>query len=324
MRIGDKVRMLHDNIEGVVIKVVDDHQVMIEDTMGFDFPVLIRDLIVVNPIEDKYFDKSENEDTKPSAPVVHKTVIEKGIYFAVVSESKNYGLYLINNTGQTNFVSCYAKTKDKYQLLDAKVIDSKSKYRANFIPLSTLESWERLYFIIHTCVSSEDEPIILKTSVKLNVSKVIQSSEDIPFVEAKGYLRQLDGANDLKQVQKTVVAKNLDKGSLQNKLNEGVSISEAKKLSRPKNEIDLHTEKLGIDENLSNAEILIAQVKVFEDSIEAGIANSMKEIVFVHGLGNGVLRKEIHKRIKNYPEVKFFEDAQKSRFGYGATKIVFS
>ena len=47
----------------------------------------------------------------------------------------------------------------------------------------------------------------------------------------------------------------------------------------------------------------------------------MKEIIFIHGIGNGVLRDEIHRQMKEYPEIAFFEDTHRGTFGYGSTKI---
>jgi dsDNA-specific endonuclease/ATPase MutS2 len=47
----------------------------------------------------------------------------------------------------------------------------------------------------------------------------------------------------------------------------------------------------------------------------------MDEIIFIHGVGNGVLRNAIHKRLSGNKNVQYFEDAQKEKFGYGATKV---
>jgi dsDNA-specific endonuclease/ATPase MutS2 len=47
----------------------------------------------------------------------------------------------------------------------------------------------------------------------------------------------------------------------------------------------------------------------------------MDEIIFIHGVGNGTLRNELHKRLSGHKNVKYYEDAQKEKFGYGATKV---
>jgi dsDNA-specific endonuclease/ATPase MutS2 len=47
----------------------------------------------------------------------------------------------------------------------------------------------------------------------------------------------------------------------------------------------------------------------------------MDEITFIHGVGNGIMRMEIHKRLSKNPQVQFFKDAMKEKFGYGATLV---
>jgi dsDNA-specific endonuclease/ATPase MutS2 len=47
----------------------------------------------------------------------------------------------------------------------------------------------------------------------------------------------------------------------------------------------------------------------------------MDEITFIHGVGNGVLRDSIHKRLSGNKNVQYYEDVQKDKFGYGATKV---
>jgi dsDNA-specific endonuclease/ATPase MutS2 len=43
----------------------------------------------------------------------------------------------------------------------------------------------------------------------------------------------------------------------------------------------------------------------------------------VHGIGKGKLKDEIHEILKTKKEVKSFINKYDSRFGYGATEILF-
>ena len=49
------------------------------------------------------------------------------------------------------------------------------------------------------------------------------------------------------------------------------------------------------------------------------LAIHIHEIVFIHGMGNGVLRKEIHRQLSRNKGIKFFEDVRKEKFGFDAT-----
>jgi DNA-nicking Smr family endonuclease len=89
-------------------------------------------------------------------------------------------------------------------------------------------------------------------------------------------------------------------------------------------EVDLHMHEL-VDSTagLSNKEMLDYQLKKFREQMEAAIANhDVKKIVFIHGLGNGVLKQELRRelstRYKKYP----FQDASFQEYGYGATMVI--
>lgn len=68
------------------------------------------------------------------------------------------------------------------------------------------------------------------------------------------------------------------------------------KISPPKDEIDLHIEKLTDDyETMSNSEMVNLQLSVFETKLDQAIASGKFDITFIHGVGAGVLRQAIHK-----------------------------
>ena len=98
---------------------------------------------------------------------------------------------------------------------------------------------------------------------------------------------------------------------------ESIQKKHAIKIPPPK--VDLHIEELVSDHTfLTNAEKIKIQLEVFENQLSAAIAAGMLEITFVHGIGAGVLRKEIHAILKNNKDIKSYEDAQ---FDRGATLV---
>lgn len=311
--------MLHDNIEGVVIKMIDQYQVEIEDTFGFNFPVLRADLIVVDAQEDQYFSKGEPEALGQAKPQIvseiKSSVSKKGVFLALVEEHSNFGLYVINGSSVKQFMSVNVLKNSTYKNLFFELVSSQQSSRIGVYALSDLETWTSFLCVYHPKSDDGLKPSLHEKVVKFKVSKIRSSQQEIPMLKKKGYLIGLDSdpiAFDEKDLQ----------GSLEH--NQAKSTSQnTKSLDLPPKEVDLHLEALGIDEGLENHEILAAQLRVFREKIEAAIAHNFHEITFIHGLGNGKLRTEIHRLMKEYPSVKYFEDAQKSRFGYGATKVVF-
>ena len=87
-------------------------------------------------------------------------------------------------------------------------------------------------------------------------------------------------------------------------------------------EVDLHIEQL-VDslKALTPVEMLDIQMKRFSSSLEEAIRNRKKRIVFIHGVGNGRLRLEIQKVLKQkYPKLRY-QDASFKEYGFGATLI---
>ena len=93
------------------------------------------------------------------------------------------------------------------------------------------------------------------------------------------------------------------------------------KIAMPPPRVDLHIEHLTTaHRTLTNAEKIILQLNEFERQLDAAIGSGMLEITFVHGVGAGKLREEIHKRLRREKQIKSFMDAQWDR---GATLVKF-
>lgn len=87
-------------------------------------------------------------------------------------------------------------------------------------------------------------------------------------------------------------------------------------------EVDLHIHQL-LDTTLgmSNADMLLYQLKVVRDTMQAHVAHRGQKIVFIHGKGEGVLRREIEKLLKKeYPKCDY-QDASFREYGFGATMV---
>tara|TARA_B100000965_G_C19590944_1_gene757956 strand:+ start:982 stop:1494 length:513 start_codon:yes stop_codon:yes gene_type:complete len=71
--------------------------------------------------------------------------------------------------------------------------------------------------------------------------------------------------------------------------------------------LDLHIENLISDYHLmTNAEIINIQVKKCEDILLNSINSNIHKLVIVHGIGEGVLKKEVHNLLKRY-KLRYFE-----------------
>ncbi|HTB30774.1 MAG TPA: Smr/MutS family protein [Bacteroidia bacterium] len=99
------------------------------------------------------------------------------------------------------------------------------------------------------------------------------------------------------------------------------SVKKSKPHAKDEMTVDLHIEKLMEDYfGMNNTEKLDIQVKYFRRKLEMAINGHFTKIVFIHGVGNGVLRQTIRDLLRTYEGIEY-SDAAYSKFGAGATEV---
>ncbi|MDG1842453.1 MAG: Smr/MutS family protein [Crocinitomicaceae bacterium] len=107
-----------------------------------------------------------------------------------------------------------------------------------------------------------------------------------------------------------------------------LSIKDSPKKQFPKNsknknhEIDLHLHQLIDNEtSFTSHEKLLFQLTALKSYMSNKIyPKKVKEFVIIHGVGEGVLKSEIHAYLSGKSGV-FFEQADFRKYGMGATKV---
>lgn len=85
-------------------------------------------------------------------------------------------------------------------------------------------------------------------------------------------------------------------------------------------EVDLHAEKLvKSTRGMDNFDVLNLQLEAARFKLEYCIRKKISKIVFIHGVGEGVLKTELHYLFNKYP-VKYYE-ASYQQYGLGATEV---
>jgi dsDNA-specific endonuclease/ATPase MutS2 len=89
----------------------------------------------------------------------------------------------------------------------------------------------------------------------------------------------------------------------------------------PKFEVDLHIHHLTAStRGMSNYDMLNLQLDTARRQLEFAIRKRIPKIVFIHGVGEGVLRQELETLFGRYNNVKFY-DADYKTYGLGATEV---
>ena len=96
------------------------------------------------------------------------------------------------------------------------------------------------------------------------------------------------------------------------------------KINKQRNDItvvDLHIDKLiSFQRKLEKYEILSFQLKIAKKKLDLAILNGTKRIIFIHGIGQGILKFELEKILRLYNNLEFYP-ANFKEYGYGATEV---
>lgn len=86
-------------------------------------------------------------------------------------------------------------------------------------------------------------------------------------------------------------------------------------------EVDLHIEKLVPSKRgMSNYDILTLQIETAKRQLDFAIKNRMPKVVFIHGVGEGVLKADLDFLLGRYDTISF-QDANYQKYGLGATEV---
>ena len=94
-----------------------------------------------------------------------------------------------------------------------------------------------------------------------------------------------------------------------------------KERNLPPMEVDLHINQLvPKTRGLNNYEMLTIQLDTAKRQLEFAISKRIQKVVFIHGVGEGVLRTELEFLFGRYDNVEYY-DADYQKYGRGATEV---
>ncbi|GLB53239.1 hypothetical protein NBRC110019_22790 [Neptunitalea chrysea] len=107
----------------------------------------------------------------------------------------------------------------------------------------------------------------------------------------------------------------------ENKRRKTVKVTPKKRRDDPRLEVDLHIEKLvPSTRGMTNFDILNLQLETAERQLNFAMRKRIQKVVFIHGVGEGVLKTELEYMFGRYNNIKFY-DADYSKYGLGAMEI---
>ncbi len=313
MNIGDKVRLLHGTEEGIIRKISSSGRLEIEIEDGFLIPAMKSEVVIVAEAEKNYFGENAGVTKETEAPLSISAPKDQGLYLAFLPiNDQNLSLYLINDSHQPYLAHSSEVYGSNHRTLFAGTLNPGESKKIDDRLMKEMNEWPA-FLIRFIPIQNRLEKAIpaFERQLKMKATQFFKHLSKAPILGKSVYLFAMEQTT-----------KELDIRSLNAELNQITPKPEQTKALKPARSIDLHIEELHSDpDKLNNSEKMRLQLEAFEKNLNQALASGMDEITFIHGLGNGVLRKEIHKRLSQLGNIKYFQDTQKDQWGYGATLV---
>ena len=343
MKVGDKIRFL-DAIGGGIVKGFQGKDlVIVEDQDGFDVPVLIRDCVVIEPANEvqvrqsvkTYEPQSNTQIVKEVIPVsVEETKEGEQItvclaYLPIDIKTLNttgYECYLVNDSNYYLSYSYMNRTEEGWVSRAAGLIEPNTKVFLDEFEKEDLNDLEKvsLQFISY----KKDKPFALKNpcSVELRLDTVkfykLHSFRENDYFDDNAIIYYVM-RKDLPEKELIVYAEDLEQAMKEKKQSGRPRIETIKKEKiNSILEIDLHIDELlDTTAGLSAADMLEYQLAKVREVMESYKSQKGQKIVFIHGKGNGVLKKTVLDELKSKYKNAYTQDASFREYGFGATMV---
>ena len=171
-----------------------------------------------------------------------------------------------------------------------------------------------------------DKISVLDEDISGNITAI--SKDKITIIDSDGFEHQyykkelVLESNDLLNL--TISSQNISEiiSEKEQKKNKHIPKVKSKDRNLPPMEVDLHIQQLvSKTSGLDNFEMLNIQLDTARYKITFAISKKIQRIVFIHGVGEGVLRYELHRLLKEYEGQLKFYDADYQKYGIGATEV---
>lgn len=351
MKIGDKVRFLSEIGGGIVKGFRGKDQVLVEDADGFDIPMPMRECVVIEtddynikrkPTATVQKKEEPTKPTKPEMPVMQRQVEVRGgdtlnIFLAYVPEDAKamsttpFEAYLVNDSNYYLYYTYLSAEGKAWKNRSHGLVEPNTKLLLEEFTKECLNEMERV--AVQLIALKDGKPAGIKPAVcvELRIDTVkfykLHTFSDSDFFEQPALIYDIV-KNDMPNKQVYVSAEELQTVLLQKK---SVDKLKSQPIVKPQHshdrrseviEVDLHIDELLDDTHgMGNSEILNYQLDKFREVMEANKQKREQKIVFIHGKGDGVLRKTILDELRRKYSNCRCQDASFQEYGFGATMV---
>ncbi|WP_116105474.1 Smr/MutS family protein [Lewinella sp. IMCC34191] len=332
-KVGDRVSLLRTGKAGTISSVLpnDSYQVRLDGGLGH-LPAPGHALALLDPESPPPAPPAPDRPASGLQDDRHDTGVQLAFdpIFNEEGEPANYQLYLINGTRSKILFEIKVKTGDRQRSSKFGPLPPYEKKRLDLIPYAWLNEKLTVDLDVRAAVEGGTGPRHFH-QVKVRPKQFFGSFRDVPELSHGAHLFVV-----FPHLKATSVAENESSGST---LRE-ITRAQLKKQPGSKPEtmrppslqergdfnpvLDLHLSALVDDPStVSKDKVLSLQMEHFDRFVDQALRLDVERIYIVHGLGNGILKTEIHQKLEHVPFVRKFSNDYHPKYGYGATEVVF-
>ena len=354
MKIGDTIRFLNATGGGRISRMDEKKGlVYVEDADGFEIPALMREVVVVDNVSEATnvpkrslgTPRTEVAEVKPmqvvpsSAPAPEPLPVletpEGDVPKVLLAffptdikhlQTCSYECYLVNDSNYFLYYNMVNGADDARRSVAHGEIEPNMQEFVAEVSKDDLNDWEHLHVqaIAFKQGKAYAQQPVWDVSVRLNAVKFykLHSFVENEYFDDPALL--VDLSEERERQELAAVSPEEIRTAILTKEQRPERPAKPAKPDRKHGvvEVDLHiNELLDTTAGMSNADMLQCQMDKFHAVMEEYKGKIGQKIVFIHGKGEGVLRKEIEKQLKTKYRHCYFQDASFREYGFGATMV---
>ncbi|MDR0939865.1 MAG: DUF2027 domain-containing protein [Mediterranea sp.] len=348
MKIGDKVRFLSEVGGGIVKGFRGKDMVLVEDADGFDIPMPARECVVIDA--DDYNLKRKpapapkaEEPAKPATaemPALPRPQEVKGgdvlnVFLAYVPvdtrvmSATPFEAYLVNDSNYFLYYTYMNADGHAWRTRAHGLVEPNTKLLLEEFGREALNDMERV--AVQLIAFKSDRPAALKPAIRAELRIDTVKFYKLHTFGASDFFAEpaliYDLVKDDRPAKQVFVsAEEIQEALLRKKDTDARHPRPAAKADHKEKdgivEVDLHIDELLDDTTgMSGGEIQEYQLDHFRKAMETYKEKPGQKIVFIHGKGDGVLRRAILDELRRKYKSCQWQDASFQEYGFGATLV---
>ena len=383
MKKGDQVRFLSETGGGIVAGFQGKNIVLVEDDDGFQIPVSITEVVVVNDEQDRRQGRTNTIQTAPRAidteqneggsqsikalltrnedddhaneqepadrEITFRKPVEErlggnklSLFLAFLPENiKNlsntrFEVYLINDSNYHLFYTYATAEGQSWLLRSSGELEPNSKLLLERIAHEDVNDIEHTALQAIAYKQEKDYAIKPVIDGQLHIEPLKFYKQHLfcenPFFETDALLYPIVENDKIATPEQphlnadALKESMLGRGSADKSNHKKRSKENRPLRSRSEGDmlvVDLHADEiLETTQGMEPFDILQYQLEVFRRTLQEHAKNYGQKIIFIHGKGEGVLRKALVTELRRNYKGYLYQDASFREYGYGATQVM--